>query len=129
MKTSMIAKSAALIALLGAVIATPLLAQPGPGMGAGAGMQNGGPGAGQMGMGHGMGHGMGGGKGGGMLLSPEERADFRAEMQAVKTYEECTKVQADHREYVQALAKEKGITLPEPRRNRCDNMKARGFFK
>ena len=61
MKTSVsLMKKITLIALLGAALVAPVLAQPGPGMGSGPGMQNSAPG---QGMGPGMG-GMGGMRGG-----------------------------------------------------------------
>ena len=53
MKTSMTIKSIALITLLGAAFAAPVLAQGGPGMGGGPCVQNGGAGAGGQGMGPG----------------------------------------------------------------------------
>jgi len=63
------------------------------------------------------------------LMTPEERIAMRTKMHAVKTYDECTQVQAEQRTLLEARAKEKGVTLPTPRQNACDNMKARGFIK
>jgi len=133
MKTSTTVKSLALIALLGAAFATPLLAQPGPGMG----MMGGGMGMGGMG-GMGMG-GMGMGGGPGMrfaqnngvwsLMTPEERIANQNKMRAVKTYDECKLVQTEQRTLMESRAKEKGLNLPTPRQDGCDNMKARGFIK
>jgi hypothetical protein len=50
------------------------------------------------------------------LFSEQERNDFRGKMQAAKTPEERTKLRDEQRVVAQARAKEKGITLPEPRR-------------
>jgi hypothetical protein len=47
------------------------------------------------------------------LLSAEERAAFRSQMQAATTAEERQKVRDEHRAIVVARAKEQGITLPE----------------
>lgn len=120
----------ALLAILGASLATPVSAQPGSGQGMG-------PGAG---MGPGSGMGPGAGKPmrfnfnkdntpGWKLMSAEERTAHRTSMRAAKTYEECKAVQEDHHKAMEARAKEKGVTLPAPRQNGCDRMKARGFFK
>lgn len=142
MKTSTKLKSVALIALLGAVFAVPLLAQPGPGwgggmgmgmgMGGGPGMQNGGPGVGRWGPGAGGMRGMGfnqANTGVWSLMTPEERIANQTKMRAVKTYDECKLVQTEQRTLMETRAKEKGLTLPTPRQNGCDNMKARGFIK
>ena len=148
MKTSTTVKSFALIALLGAAFATPLLAHPGPGMGMGGGlgmgmmgmggmgggpgMQNGGPGYGRMGPGAGGMRGMGFNQpnsGVWSLMTPEERVASQTKMRAVKTYDECKLVQTAQHTLMETRAKEKGVTLPAPRQNGCDNMKARGFFK
>ena len=143
MMTLMTFKSITLIALLGAVLAAPVWAQGGPGMGGGMGggpcMWNGGSGDG-MRPGPGMGMGMGGRGGRGMmsaqnttrpwaLMTPEERSAFQIKMRELKTYDECKQAQTEHRSAMEARAKEKGVTLPTPRRNACDNMKARGFIK
>lgn len=136
MKRTMTFKSITLMALLGAALAAPVLAQGGPGagggMGGGPGMQQGGPGM-QRG-----GPGAHGGRGmrfnqtntpGWSLMTPEERTATQAKMRAVKTYDECKIVQTEHRSLMEARAKEKGVTLQAPRQNGCDNMKARGFIK
>ncbi len=119
-------------ALIGAMLAMPLLAQPGPGMGPG------------MGPGSGMGPGMAGmGRGargmqfrfnrdntpGWRLMTPEERAAHHDRMMAAKTYEECKAVQGEQHQRMAARAKEKGQTLRGPRQNACDRMKARGLFQ
>jgi hypothetical protein len=103
-----------MIALLGAAVAAPTLAQQGLGMGPG-----------------------GGGRfafdqdntRGWALMTPEERIAHRGTMLAAKTYEECKAVQSEHHNAMEARAKEKGLKLPGPRQNACDNMKARGLFK
>lgn len=138
MKTSMTIKSLTLLALLGAAFAAPVLAQGGPGMGYGMGggpcVQNGGPGAG----GPGAGPGGRGGRAmrynqdntrGWTLMTPEERSAFQKQMREVKTYDECIAVQTEHRGAMEVRAKEQGTTLPTPRRNACDNLKARGLIK
>ncbi|MDP1733286.1 MAG: hypothetical protein Q8L44_02845 [Sulfuritalea sp.] len=124
----------ALLAFLGASIATPVFSQPasGQGMGPGSGM---GPGQG-MGMGPGMGPGAGravrfnkDNTPGWTLMSAEERTAHSGKMRGAKTYDECKAVQAEHHKAMEARAKEKGVTLPAPRNNGCDRMKARGFYK
>ena len=116
----------ALVAFLGAAVAAPVFAQPGPG---------GGPG-----MGPGAGPAARGGKAmrfnfnkdntaGWSLMSAEERTAHRDKMLAVKTYDECKAVQDEQHKLMEARAKEKGKTLRGPRQNSCDRMKARGFFK
>lgn len=112
MKSSINLRSIALIALLGAALAAPVLAQPGPGMGGGPGMrfnQDNTPGW--------------------MLMTPEEQAAHREKMLSLKTYEECKAFQTEHRSLMEERAKEKGTTLPVPRQNGCDRMKARGLIK
>ena len=119
----------ALIALLGAALALPVYAQPGPG---------GGPGAGP-------GTGMGPGPGatakrprfqfskdntfGWALMGAEERTAHREKMLSAKTYDECKSVQDEQHKLMESRAKEKGTTLPGPRQNACDRMKARGLLK
>ena len=146
MKTSLIIKRCVQAALLGAALVSTAMAQPGPGWGGGPGMQRGmggagggygmGPGGGR-GMGHGMGPGAWGGRGaagnpnmvrGRALMTPEERTSQQVKMRAVKTYDECVAVQTEHRGAMEVRAKEKGVTLPQPRANGCDRMKARGWI-
>lgn len=142
MKSTITLKSIALITIIGAALAAPVLAQPGPGMGGGwgggpcmhgGGMRNGG------GMGPGAQAGWGN-KGGRMmmanqdnargwtLLTPEERTSFQNKMRNVETYDECVQVRTEHRGMVEVRAKEKGVILMTPMRNMCDNLKARGAF-
>ncbi len=119
----------ALITMLSASIALPVHAQPGPGGGPGAG-----PGA-----------GMGPGPGaaakrprfqfnkdntyGWAMMSAEERTAHRNRMLSAKTYDECKAAQDEHHKLMEARAREKGTTLPGPRQNACDRMKARGQLK
>ncbi|MEI7429716.1 MAG: hypothetical protein WCL27_04610 [Betaproteobacteria bacterium] len=147
MKSTMNLKSIALIILLGAGLSAAVSAQPGPGMGGGGmgggmggmGMQNAGPGAGNIGPGMGPGNGQGGG-GRGMrfnqnntrgwtLMTPEEQTAFQIKMREVKTFDQCVQIQTEHRGAMEVRAKEKGVTLPTPRRNACENMKSRGIIK
>ena len=96
-------------------------------MGGGPGMMGGGPGRGR-----GMGHGMRFSQrntAGWSLMTQEERVAHREKMLSVKTYEECKAVQGEQHTLMEARAKEKGLTLPAPRYNGCDRMKARGLIK
>ena len=139
MKPSITLKSFSLMALLAAALAAPALAQPGPGMGMGmgpgAGMQNGGPGAAGPAADASAARGMRGmhanrNNGAGLaLMTPEERTAMQTKMRAVKTVEECTLLQTEQHKTMEARAKEKGVTLPTPRQNSCDRMKARGLIK
>ncbi len=110
----------AMISLLGAALATPTFAQPGPGMG------------GMGGMGPGQGRGFAFNKGntpGWTLMTAEERTAHRDKMLAAKTYDECRAMQDEHHKAMEERAKEKGVALPAPRQNGRDRMKARGLFK
>ena len=143
MKSTMNVKVIALIALVGAALAAPVLAQPGPGMGGGWGggpcMQGGGI---RNGAGVGPGARAGwGNKGGRMmmanqdnvrgwtLLTPEERTSFQNRMRNVESYDECVQIQTEHRGMVEVRAKEKVVNLMTPMRNMCDNLKARGAIQ
>ena len=140
-------KNTTLIALFGAVLAAPAMAQQGQGMGQGMGqgpgMQNSAPG---QGMGPGMGFGGGrGGKGnrggrqgmrfnqnttpGWALMTQQEQTDHRIKMRATKTFDECTALQTEHRSVMESRAKEKGVQLRAPRRNVCEAWKAQGVIK
>ena len=146
MKTSTL-KNLTLIALFGAVLAAPAMAQQGQGMGQGMGqgpgMQNSAPG---QGMGPGMGFGGGrGGKGnrggrqgmrfnqnttpGWALMTQQEQTDHRIKMRATKTFDECTALQTEHRSVMENRAKGKGVQLRAPRRNVCEAWKAQGVIK
>jgi hypothetical protein len=113
----------ALLVILGASLAAPVAAQPGGGPGMGPGM---GPGGGGMGMRFNFDKDN---TPGWALMNAEERAVHGNKMRNAKTYDECKALQAEHHQAMEARAKEKGVTLPAPRYNGCDRMKARGFFK
>ena len=63
------------------------------------------------------------------LMTPAERSEHQNTMRAARTYDECKATQAAHHAIMEARAKEKGVTLPSPRNNACDQMKARGFIQ
>jgi hypothetical protein len=126
MKTTMTLKRFAMLVVLGSVLAVPALAQSGPG--AGGGGMGGGPCM------------QGGGAGSGMrfnqkntpgwqLMTQEERTEMQGKMRTLKTYDECKQLQTEHRALMEARAKEKGVTLREPRQNGCDRMKAKGLVQ
>jgi hypothetical protein len=107
-----------LIALLSAAIATPVIAQPGPGMG------------------DGMGQGRGGrfafdqnNTVGWTLMSKEERAAHQQKMWSFTNYAECKAYQQQHHDDMLARAQAQGKTLPAPHANACDRMQARGLVK
>lgn len=122
------------VTLLGLSLTMPVLAHGGRmgGWGGCAGAAFDQPvGNGGMGGMRGMGQGGMRGMGGGMawnLITPEEQNSHRAQMRAVKTYAECSKVQLEHRKLMEERAKEKNISLPAPYASPCDNLKARGFI-
>ena len=137
MKISMAIKMLVLTGATGLALALPAYAQQAPAGCAAANVAcanngNGAPGAGMRGMKGG--RGMGGG-GSGMrgvardLITPDERAAHQAKMRNVKTYDECVAAQTEFRGVMEVRAKEKGVTLPSPRQNRCDIMKNRGLIK
>jgi hypothetical protein len=112
----------ALIAVLAATIAAPVTAQMGPGMG-GMGMDGMGPGkGGRFALNQGNTPGW-------SLMSAEERAAHRDRMWSFKSFEECKTYQAEHHKAMEAKAKELGKTLPAPRANACERMKAGGMLK
>lgn len=119
-----------LVALLGAAMVVPSFAQPGPGMGGGPGVMSGmGPGGGQ-GQGQGMRFAFDkDNTRGWSLMTTEERSAYHDKMLAAKTLDECKAIQVEHRQAMEARAKEKGTTLMAARQNACDRMQARGFFK
>lgn len=81
------------------------------GPGAGPGVGCGGPGVGPKGPKAGAGaQGRGAGA---QLLSADERAAFRSQMQAATTADERQKIRDQHRAVIEARAKEQGIILPE----------------
>ena len=63
------------------------------------------------------------------LMTPAERSEHQNKMWAAKTYDECKTVQAEHHKVMEARAKAKGVTLPAPRNDACEQMKARGLVK
>ncbi len=132
---------AALTTGLFLAIGTSAQAQPGPGMGKGMG-----PVYSQQGQGQGQGQGMGPGNGQGRgrrcgfalnndntrgwsLMTPDERLAHRNRMFSAKTYDECKAIQSEHQKTMTERAKAQGKTLPTPRGNVCDHMKARGLLK
>ena len=50
---------------------------------------------------------------GSQLMTPQERADYRAKMHAAKTPEERENIRKEHHALMQARAKERGIILPD----------------
>lgn len=119
----------ALVAFLGAALAAPVIAQPvqgaGPGMGPGSGME---PAAGNRGKAARYSWNKDN-TAGWSLMTPQERTANQNKMRAVKTYDECKALQDENHKAMEARAKEKGVTLPAPRQNGCDRMKARGILK
>lgn len=63
------------------------------------------------------------------LMTPEERSAHHNAMMSAKTYEECKAAQEAQHKQMETRAKEQGKTLPAPRQNACERMKARGFYK
>ena len=63
------------------------------------------------------------------LMTQEERTEMQGKMRTLKTYDECKQLQTEHRALMEARAKEKGVTLREPRQNGCDRMKAKGLVQ
>jgi hypothetical protein len=98
----------AAITLLTAMVAGPVLAQPGNGPRYNWNKDN---------------------TPGWTLMTPQERSEHQAKMRAAKTYDECKAIQEEQHKTMEARAKEKGVTLHAPRRNGCDVMKAKGIIK
>ena len=118
---------ASMSAALFLVFASSAQAQPAAGMGVGPGNS-----------GSGMGPGNGRGQGysfdsnntrGWSLMTAEERSAHRDKMLSAKTYDECKTIQEEQHKAMIERAKQQGKTLPTPRQNGCDRMKAQGFFK
>jgi hypothetical protein len=134
MKTSSTFKSITTFTVLAAALSASALAQAGPGLGGGMGpgMQSEATGTGPQGQ---VGRGMRGMRfdqsntRGWALMTPEERLANQTKMRAVKTYDECKLVQTEQHQAMEVRAKEKGVSLPTPRQNGCDRMKARGLIK
>jgi hypothetical protein len=53
------------------------------------------------------------------MMTPQERDAHRDAMRNARTYDECRKALAGHRELMQERAKERGVTMPGPRRDAC----------
>ena len=141
MKTATSLKFITFATVLVAALSAPVLAQtapdPGPAPGGAPLMQGAGPGPGT-GLGAGMGPGARGMRSmrfdrsntpGWALMTAQERIVHQNRMRAVKTYEECKQVQAEHHTAMELRAKEKGVALRAAGQNACDNMKARGLIK
>lgn len=62
------------------------------------------------------------------LMTAEERVAHRDKMWSAKSYNECKAIQDENHQAMTERAKVQGKTLPTPRWNGCDRMKARGFF-
>lgn len=55
-----------------------------------------------------------------MLMTPQERADFRARMHAATTPQQREAIRLEHHKQMQERAKQRGVTLPEmPAAGRC----------
>lgn len=53
---------------------------------------------------------------GSQLMTPQERDEYRARLQAAKTAEERDRIRKEHHELMKKRAQERGVTLPdEPR--------------
>jgi hypothetical protein len=57
------------------------------------------------------------------MMTPAERADHRARMGSIRTYDECKAYMDKHREEMASRAKESGKQLPVPRRDGCRRLK------
>jgi hypothetical protein len=103
------------VALLSFAVSAPAIAQGGPG---GGGPRSGGR------------YAIGSGNTAGWaLMTPDERVAHRQKMWSFTSYEECKAYQAEQHQAMEARAKEQGKTLPAPRANACERMKARGMMK
>ncbi len=103
-------------ALLLAALSGAALPQPGPAASAASAPGRGmGPGM----MGHGMMRWGQDATPGWAMMSPQERREHQQKMQAMKTHDECSAYHAQHREQMAARAKERGVTMPAPRRDPC----------
>lgn len=50
---------------------------------------------------------------GSQMMTPQEREEYRLKMRTAKTVEEREQIRREHHERMKALAKERGITLPD----------------
>ncbi len=110
MKTTQTTRRIALIALLGAALAAPVLAQGAPGGPRGMRFDR-------------------TNTPGWTLMTGEERTAYQDKIRAVKSYDECKAIQVEQHSLMETRAKEKGVTLQGPQDNACDVMKARGYIK
>ncbi len=62
------------------------------------------------------------------LMSSAERAAHHQKLMSFKTVEECQAYMAEHRKKMEARAKERNRTLPTPRFDVCEQMKAKGLL-
>lgn len=60
------------------------------------------------------------------LMSQTERTQHREKMLSLKSYDECKSYVEEHHKQMLERAKEKGVSIQEPRGHPCDRMKARG---
>ncbi len=63
------------------------------------------------------------------LMTGEERSQHREKLLSIKSYDECKAYIEEHHKQMVERAKEKGVSLSEPRGHPCDRLKARGQFK
>lgn len=105
------------LALVAYLLAAPVFAQPGPGMGGGMG-----PGGGRFAIGNDNTVGW-------ALMTQEEHNAHRQKMWSFKNYDECKAYQLEHHQAMEARAKEQGKAIAPPRFNACDRMKARSVIK
>ena len=59
------------------------------------------------------------------MMTPQERDAHRAAMRNARTYDECRKTMDEHRDLMQQRAKERGVTMPGPRRDACAGLPRR----
>lgn len=50
---------------------------------------------------------------GSQMMTPQEREEYRLRMRTAKTLEEREQIRKEHHERMKAVAKERGMTLPE----------------
>jgi hypothetical protein len=63
------------------------------------------------------------------LMTEEERTEHRKKMHAVKTYDECVAVRAEHIKLMAERAQARGQTLRGPKMDACEQMRSRGMIK
>lgn len=57
------------------------------------------------------------------MMSPQERKEHHAKMDSLKSTEECKAYMAEHHAQMAQRAKERGMTMHEPRHSMCAPMK------